>query len=76
MVGSSQRAAVEIHNIFKQSLATVHRLCKGSLPQKVVDDYPIIHRVLTIPGGAGFRPSTVCKESFTKNALIIQVWKL
>ena len=24
------------------------------------DDYPIIYRVLTIPGGAGFRPSTVC----------------
>ena len=23
------------------------------------DDYPIIYRVLTIPGGAGFRPSTV-----------------
>ena len=23
------------------------------------DDYPIIHRVLTIPGGAGFLPSTV-----------------
>ena len=24
------------------------------------DDYPTIHRVLTIPIGAGFRPSTVC----------------
>ena len=24
------------------------------------DDYPIIYWVLTIPGGAGFRPSTVC----------------
>ena len=24
------------------------------------DDYPIIYRVLTIPGGAGFCPSTVC----------------
>ena len=23
------------------------------------DDYPIIYRILTIPGGAGFRPSTV-----------------
>ena len=23
------------------------------------DDYPIIYRVLTIPGGAGFCPSTV-----------------
>ena len=23
------------------------------------DDYPIIYRVLTIPGGAGFQPSTV-----------------
>ena len=23
------------------------------------DDYPIVYRVLTIPGGAGFRPSTV-----------------
>ena len=26
------------------------------------DDYPIIYRVLYIPGGAGFRPSTVCWE--------------
>ena len=26
------------------------------------DDYPIIHRVLTIPGGAGFLPSTVCLQ--------------
>ena len=26
------------------------------------DDYPITYRVLTIPGGAGFRPSTVCLE--------------
>ena len=24
------------------------------------DNYPVIYRVLTIPGGAGFRPSTVC----------------
>ena len=24
------------------------------------DEYPIIYRVLTIPGGAGFCPSTVC----------------
>jgi len=23
------------------------------------DDYPIIYRVLTIPGGAGFCPSTL-----------------
>ena len=27
------------------------------------DDYPIIHRVLTIPGGAGFCPSTVFLET-------------
>ena len=26
------------------------------------DDYPIIFRVLTIPGGAGFRPSTVSQK--------------
>ena len=26
------------------------------------DDYPIIYRVLTIPGGAGFRPPTVWKR--------------
>ena len=26
------------------------------------DDYPIIYRVLTIPGGAGFCPSTVWNE--------------
>ena len=26
------------------------------------DDYPISYRVLTIPGGAGFLPSTVCKQ--------------
>ena len=25
------------------------------------DDYPTIHRVLTIPGGAGFCPSTVLR---------------
>ena len=25
------------------------------------DVYPIIYRVLTIPGGAGFLPSTVCQ---------------
>ena len=24
------------------------------------DDYPMIYRVSTIPGGAGFHPSTVC----------------
>ena len=28
------------------------------------DDYPIIYRVLTIPGGAGFRPSTVTTTPF------------
>ena len=27
------------------------------------DDYPIIYRVLTIPGGAGFCPSTVCQKN-------------
>ena len=27
------------------------------------DDYPIIYRVLTIPGGAGFCPSTVASEN-------------
>ena len=27
------------------------------------DDYPIIYRVLTIPGGAGFRLSTVAMEN-------------
>ena len=26
------------------------------------DDYPIIYRVLTIPGGAGFLPSTLCLD--------------
>ena len=26
------------------------------------DDYPIIYRVLTIPGGAGFQPSTVVSQ--------------
>lgn len=34
MVGSSQRAAVEIHNIWIKSLATVHR--RWGKPQKVV----------------------------------------
>ena len=29
------------------------------------DDYPIIYRVLTIPGGAGFCPSTVSSPLFT-----------
>ena len=34
------------------------------------DDYPIIYRVLTIPGGAGFRPSTVClKNSFQRMSI-------
>ena len=28
------------------------------------DDYPIIYRVLYIPGGAGFQPSTVVAESW------------
>jgi len=28
-------------------------------PRTKDDDYPIIYRVLTIPGGAGFLPSTV-----------------
>ena len=28
------------------------------------DDYPIIYRVLTIPVGAGFRPSTVAFDSY------------
>ena len=28
-------------------------------PRMIHDDYPIIYRVLTISGGAGFRPSTV-----------------
>ena len=31
------------------------------------DDYPIIYRVLTIPGGAGFRPSTVSISDLTKS---------
>ena len=30
------------------------------------DDYPIIYTVLTIPGGAGFRLSTVCSNSLLK----------
>ena len=32
------------------------------------DDYPIIDRVLTIPGGAGFQPSTVVWYFETKEA--------
>ena len=35
------------------------RLERGRIPTTKDDDYPIIYRVLTIPGGAGFRPSTV-----------------
>ena len=31
----------------------------GQNPAPPRNDYPIIYRVLTIPGGAGFRPSTV-----------------
>ena len=33
------------------------------------DDYPIIYRVLTIPGGAGFCPSTVCEAVTSLMAL-------
>ena len=31
------------------------------------DEYPIMNRVLTIPGGAGFLPSTVCSFSAKVN---------
>jgi len=34
------------------------------------DDYPIIYRVLTIPGGAGFCPSTVASENRP-----LEVWR-
>ena len=30
----------------------------------IIPNYPIIHRVLTIPGGAGFRPSTVSTNAY------------
>ena len=34
------------------------------------DDYPIIYRVLTIPGGAGFCPSTVCFTCHVANKTV------
>ena len=34
------------------------------------DDYPIIYRVLTIPGGAGFRPSTVLVVQWKWTSLV------
>jgi len=33
------------------------------------DDYPIIYRVLYIPGGAGFLPSTVAHEFLNRNII-------
>ena len=36
------------------------------------DDYPITNRVLTIPGGAGFRPSTVSHVS----RMSTQAWSM
>ena len=38
------------------------------------DDYPITYRVLTIPGGAGFQPSTVANRIWWK-ALINQCYR-
>ena len=35
------------------------------------DNYPIIYRVLTIPGGAGFRPSTVAIEKLQTSSFWI-----
>ena len=32
------------------------------------DNYPIVYTVLTIPGGAGFLPSTVPRSSFTQDS--------
>ena len=45
------------------------------------DDYPIIYRVLTIPGGAGFRPSTVAPYSLNtgmsaKGFKVSQTWPI
>ena len=37
------------------------------------DDYPIIWRVLYIPGGAGFLPSTVCRVFFWKWILYVTI---
>ena len=36
------------------------------------DDYPIIKKVLTIPGGAGFLPSTVAPEH--RQVTMLQTW--
>ena len=40
------------------------------------DYYPIIHRVLTIPGGAGFHPSTVGQSGFVLELLVGKPWRV
>ena len=41
------------------------------------DGYPIIHEVLTIPGGAGFLPSTVVKEDiYAILTLVIHIFNI
>ena len=52
------------HNVKKKKLFGKKKLrsqntVDGQNPKTTKDDYAIIYRVLTIPGGAGFRPSTV-----------------
>ena len=39
------------------------------------DDYPIIYRVLTIPGGAGFCPSTVALVKLARDKTSHEFWK-
>ena len=47
----------------------VHRYCWWTKSCTTKDDdYPMIHRALYIPGGAGFCPSTVWRHSITKPA--------
>ena len=57
---------VFFHGNFLKETSTFSWGFRKILPRYTVDGrnlvYPIIYRVLYIPGGAGFQPSTVVKE--------------
>ena len=40
------------------------------------DDYPIIYKVSTIPGGAGFQPSTVCHHYITLWEMFLKLFPI
>ena len=65
----------ELFEIFGYLACWLHQTAPGFHPKKTTycwwtkscttkdDEYPIIYRVLTIPGGAGFCPSTVSQTA-------------